>query len=152
MFRFNKDVEYALISLMAMYKKEDEGLITARDIADSYSIPFKLLARILQKLRADGIITAVQGPRGGYRPALEPQQLPLGRLIRAVRGDEFIADCLSADKFCSRSEEGCIIRPIMTVIQEQWVDLIKGMTMDEFARLESRSLEKGGADGSRVRG
>jgi len=63
--RFNKDIEYALIGLTAM--EETTDLLSARDIADEFQIPYDLLSKILQKLVTSGVIASVKGARGGYR-------------------------------------------------------------------------------------
>ncbi|MCG8453380.1 MAG: Rrf2 family transcriptional regulator [Spirochaetales bacterium] len=133
MFRFNKDMEYALISLVEMSRLPEDELVSARELSERYSIPFKLLARILQKLGSDGIVAATKGPKGGYRLTADPQKLTLGTVIRAVRGDERIADCLEADGHCAQEDCGCIIKPIVRVFQEKWVAFVENTTLDEFA-------------------
>ena len=138
MFRFNKDMEYALISLVEMSRQPGEELLSARELSERYAIPYKLLARILQKLSSDGVVHSVKGPRGGYRLAKEPQNVRLGRIIKAVRGDERIADCLTADGNCAQEDCGCTIKPIVQVFQDKWVKFVENTTLDEFARSELR--------------
>jgi Rrf2 family protein len=136
MFRFNKDMEYALISLVEMSRQDSDQLISARELSERFAIPFKLLARILQKLGAHGIVHSVKGPRGGYRLALEPRDVKLGAVIQAVRGDERIADCLTDDGSCAQDDCGCTIKPIIQVFQSKWVQFVENTTLDEFARSE----------------
>lgn len=136
MFRFNKDMEYALISLVEMSRQEDGILLSARELSERYSIPYKLLARILQKLGSDGIIASVKGPRGGYSLALEPAEVKLGRVIQAVRGNERIAECLNDDGECAQDNCGCTIKPIVRVFQDKWVSFVENTTLDEFAKSE----------------
>ncbi len=136
MFRFNKDMEYALISLVEMSHQEEGVLLSARNLSERYSIPYKLLARILQKLGGHGIITSVKGPRGGYFLALQPQDIRLGQVIKAVRGDERIADCLTEDGECAQEDCGCTIKPIVQVFQDKWVNFVENTTLDEFVRSE----------------
>lgn len=136
MFRFNKDMEYALISLVEMSRRDGESLMSARELSERFAIPFKLLARILQKLSAHGIIHSVKGPRGGYRLAMEPKDVKLGGVIRAVRGDERIADCLTEEGNCAQDDCGCTIKPIIQVFQNKWVQFVENTTLDEFARSE----------------
>lgn len=136
MFRFNKDMEYALISLVEMSRQTGEDLLSARELSERYAIPYKLLARILQKLSSDGIVNSVKGPRGGYRLAEEPKNIRLGGVIKAVRGDERIADCLTEDGNCAQEGCGCTIKPIVQVFQDKWVKFVENTTLDEFAKSE----------------
>ena len=132
MFRFNKDTEYALISLVEMSRQKELQLLSARELSQRYAIPFKLLARILQKLSADGLIHAVKGPRGGYRLNEQPENIRVGRILNAVRGEERIADCMTSGGNCAQEDYGCIIKPIIQVFQDKWVSFVENTTLDEF--------------------
>lgn len=131
MFKFSRDVEYALISLVEMSKLPPEELITAKEISTCYSIPFKLLARILQVLSNDGLIAARKGRGGGYKLMQKPADISLGRVIKAVRGQEPIAECHSSKKHCAQSDCGCNIKPIIDIYQEKWVSFVEKTTLDE---------------------
>ena len=136
MFRFNKDMEYALISLVEMSRLPADQLISVRELSERYAMPFKLLAKVLQKLGAHGVIKAFKGPRGGYCLLESPHQVKLGRIIKAVRGDERIADCLIEDGNCIQEDFGCIIKPIVQIFQDKWVAFVENTTLHEFARSE----------------
>ena len=143
MFRFNKDMEYALISLVEMSRQEPGELLSARNLSERYSIPYKLLARILQKLASNGVVASVKGPRGGYELKTRPEQIRLGRVIRAVRGDERIADCLGEDGSCAQENCGCTIKPIVQVFQEKWVNFVENTTLDEFVKSGAAGVSDG---------
>ena len=63
--RFTRDLEYALISLIAM--GGEESVTSARDIAHAYTVPYERLCKILQRLSAAGILDSMKGAHGGYR-------------------------------------------------------------------------------------
>lgn len=130
MFRLNKDMEYALISLVEMSRQET--LLSAREISKRYTIPYKLLALVLQRLRGGGVVLAEMGPHGGYRLARDPSSIRLKQIIGAVRGDERIADCLTADGHCVQDECGCIIKPLVQIFQDRWTNFVENTTLDKF--------------------
>ena len=140
MFRFGKDMEYALIALVGMGRFSQENLISARELSDRYSLPYKLLARILQQLSSGGVVHAVMGPKGGYKLARTPEEISLGTVIRAVRGKECIADCLSEEGGCVREQSGCIIKPAVRMFQEQWMCFVENTTLDEFFRADPEGM------------
>ncbi|KGM43956.1 hypothetical protein S1OALGB6SA_546 [Olavius algarvensis spirochete endosymbiont] len=142
MFRLNKDMEYALISLVEMSRQVDETLLSARELSKRYTIPYKLLALILQKLRGGGVLLAEMGPRGGYRLAREPGLIRLKQIIEAVRGDERIADCLTVDGHCVQDECGCTIKPLIQIFQDRWMDFVENTTLDKFLALEAGTSGK----------
>jgi len=142
MFRFNRDMEYALISLVEMSRQVDETLLSARELSRRYTIPYKLLALILQKLREGGVILAEMGPRGGYRLARKPSAIRLKQVIEAVRGNERIADCLTADRHCAQDECGCTIKPLIQIFQDRWISFVESITLEEVSVLEVRANGK----------
>ena len=137
MFKFNKDMEYAMISLMEI-AREGDTLISTRRISERYSIPYKLLAKILQKLSSCGLVKSVKGPKGGYKLAAEPCEISLKRVLDAVRGPESIADCMTSDGVCVQDECGCTIKPVIQLFHDKWVDFVNNTTLYEF--MESRLL------------
>ncbi|OQX28781.1 MAG: hypothetical protein B0D92_07290 [Spirochaeta sp. LUC14_002_19_P3] len=141
MFRFNKDIEYALIALVELSRLAADEILSARELSDRYLIPYKLLARILQKLGADGILNSLKGSQGGYSLALSPADVNLGRVIQAVRGTERIADCLSEDGNCVQENCGCTIKPIIEVFQNKWIHFVENTTLAEITQPEVKFIE-----------
>ena len=67
MLKLSKTIEYALISINHINQCDEDKPISVKKISNQYSIPFELLAKILQKLSKTKILKAVHGPRGGYK-------------------------------------------------------------------------------------
>ena len=147
MFRFTKDMEYALISLVELSRMPPNQLVSARELSERCALPFKLLARILGKLGSAGVIRAFKGPHGGYCLVEPPDQVKLGRIIAAVRGDERIADCLAREGSCAQDARGCTIKPVIELFQDKWITFVENTTLDEFVRSElnpRRGMENAG--------
>ena len=72
MVRLSKKVEYGLIAIRHIATKSFGEIVTAKEIADSYKIPYELLAKVLQKLTKSGLIISHQGVHGGYELAMKP--------------------------------------------------------------------------------
>ncbi|MCB0259910.1 MAG: Rrf2 family transcriptional regulator, partial [Calditrichaeota bacterium] len=65
MLKFSKKVEYALISMLYMAKREDGELTTSRELSQHFNIPQELAGKVLQSLARTGCIASVQGVKGG---------------------------------------------------------------------------------------
>ena len=128
--RFTKDIEYALIGLIALAGAPE--LHSARDLAEEYQIPFGLLSKILQKLGAGGIVVSVQGAHGGYRISRPIGEITLGEIIDAVHGAKHVAPCLD-DEGCDQ-EAVCNIKPSIEGVQSMWDEMINSMTLAQFAQ------------------
>ena len=128
--RFNREVEYALMSLMAM---SGEGILhSARGLSEEYQIPYELLSKVLQRLAANGIVDSVKGAHGGYRLKSRPQDITLGEVIDSVQGKKSVAVCLDDEQQCVQSAV-CNIKGSIRQVQTMWDSMIHSMTLSEFS-------------------
>ncbi|MGA9119608.1 MAG: Rrf2 family transcriptional regulator [Bacteroidota bacterium] len=94
MVRLSKRAEYGLIAIR--HVASQTNVVTAKEIATLYGIPYELLAKVLQKMTKAGLLVSQQGVHGGYvlgRPATE---IPVSAIIRAIEGTTpTIAQCMA---------------------------------------------------------
>lgn len=96
MVRLSKKAEYGLIAIRHIAASANGHIITAREIADIYSISYELLAKVLQKLAKGGLIISHQGLRGGYTLAKNPSQISVSNIINTIEGSTTaITQCIS---------------------------------------------------------
>ncbi|HUL43074.1 MAG TPA: Rrf2 family transcriptional regulator [Bacteroidota bacterium] len=88
MFQLSKKVEYGLIAMRHMAGGSTGQIFTAKEIADSYHLPYDLLAKVMQKLAKKGYIASYQGVNGGYMLARNPQELKVSAIINAIEEKE----------------------------------------------------------------
>lgn len=77
-------MEWAVHACLVLALLEDGELLPAARLATLFELPAAYLAKTLQELSAAGIITSVPGRSGGYRLAVPPPDLPVGRIVRAT--------------------------------------------------------------------
>ncbi|MCB9591613.1 MAG: Rrf2 family transcriptional regulator [Sandaracinaceae bacterium] len=63
-----------------------------KEIAERQAIPPRFLEQIFQDLKRAGLVTSKRGPRGGYQLAVEPADIRLGDIIRALEGPVALAE------------------------------------------------------------
>jgi Rrf2 family protein len=110
MVRLSKKVEYGLIAIRHIAADANGGVVTAREIARCYSIPYEMLAKVLQKLTKAGLVVSHHGVRGGYRLAGKASEVPVSSIINAIEGSgPMIARCLSD------GPDSCVVYPVCTI-------------------------------------
>jgi Rrf2 family protein len=132
MLRLSKRVEYGLMALQHLAKSGNVS--TSREIADSMSIPYDLLAKVMQALKRDGLIDSYQGVKGGYSLMLSPNAIPLSRVIKAIEEDTMITDCthdLADESSCSMFET-CTIKGSMNKLQQTVERAFSSVTVAEL--------------------
>jgi Rrf2 family protein len=110
MVRLSKKVEYGLIAIGHIATKPTGEIVTAKEIADAYNIPYELVAKVLQKLTKSGLIVSHQGVRGGYALTRNPGDIPVSMIINAIEGMQpVIAQCMSD------GPESCTVFTVCTI-------------------------------------
>jgi Rrf2 family protein len=114
MFRLSKKTDYALLALQYLASPGESGDVSARAIAERFEIPAELLAKILQRLAHDGLITAHRGVHGGYRLARSPDAISIADIAQAVDGPASLAASRPVDGL--RDQLAARVRALLRVL------------------------------------
>ncbi|HUI66271.1 MAG TPA: Rrf2 family transcriptional regulator [Bacteroidota bacterium] len=133
MVRLSKKVEYGLIAIRHIATKPVGEIVTAKEIADIYGIPYELLSKVLQKLTKSGLISSHQGVHGGYAMAKNPSELPVSMIINAIEGvSPAIAQCFASGPESCTVFTVCTIKSPLTKVQENIERAFSSMTLAEI--------------------
>lgn len=105
--RLTTYTDYTLRVLIYLGLRQEKTTIA--DIAQAYGISENHLMKVVHGLAQRGEVETVRGKGGGLRLARQPQEINLGRLVRATEGDGGLLACMDGDS-------GCCIQPACTLI------------------------------------
>jgi len=129
----SKKTKYALLALLYLAEKEDQGPILIADIAKSENIPQKFLESILLQMRNKGILQSRQGKGGGYMLGREQKNITFGEVIRMFDGPLAPVSCVSMTAYrkCSecKDEEVCGIRMVMKDVRDAMAEILDKRTL-----------------------
>ena len=131
MLKISKSVEYSILALKQIYNNSGSSLLTAKDISARENIPTEMVAKLLQKLKKNGILESVQGKFGGYRYATSPTQITLYSIVEAIDLEIQITDCLcenATKKDCERIDD-CSLRNPLSKLQDEIITLMKNLKL-----------------------
>ncbi|MGD8835212.1 MAG: Rrf2 family transcriptional regulator [Desulfobacteraceae bacterium] len=129
--RLTKASEYA-IRCVQYLSSQKRGVIASRnEIASAMDIPRDFLAKIAQQLSRSNIIEIVQGPKGGFRLQVPPEQLNLLDVIESMMGEIFFNECALRPESCPKSFR-CQVYPVWVKARTQFRETLKQAT---FAQL-----------------
>ncbi|AIC93981.1 MULTISPECIES: cysteine metabolism transcriptional regulator CymR [Shouchella] len=77
---------YGLTIMMALAKKEGEGPISLKSIAQEYNLSEHYLEQLIAPLRNATLVKSVRGAYGGYKLAKQPEEITAGDIIRVLEG------------------------------------------------------------------
>lgn len=139
--RFSKKVEYALIAILHIARKEEGELTTARELSAEYNIPPEVLGKVMQRLARKKLIQSVQGIRGGYRLKMPIDRVNLSQIVDAIDGPIRIVSCVEkTDHRGCRQISYCNIKNPMALIQLKMESFLGQITLKD---LEQKLLKSG---------
>jgi Rrf2 family protein len=121
MLKLSKKAEYALMAAKFMAGRNSGRLSSAREIAESYQIPYPLVAKVLQNLVRSKLAVSVKGANGGFSLSKKPEQITLLDIITAVDTKFRIVDCMqpnSTEADCTHLN-CCKIRDPLAEVQRK---------------------------------
>ncbi len=115
----------------------DSGtLVSAREIASLLDVSTSLLMNVLKQLASAGYIESVRGARGGYRIAIDPQDVSLADLVDLLEGPVRLAECLteaSAEGQCTcQVMARCPVTDPVHRVQRKLKDFLASVTLGEI--------------------
>ncbi|HET7875695.1 MAG TPA: Rrf2 family transcriptional regulator [Methylomirabilota bacterium] len=131
MLRFTKRADYGLMAIHHIAAHGDEGAVSAKRIAEEFSIPPELLAKVLQRLAKKKLITSHNGPMGGYLLTRPPAEITVGEVVRALEGPIRIVSCMTIEEDCPQFNR-CNLRRPVEKIQASISYLLDTMTLAEL--------------------
>ena len=132
MLRFTKRSDYGLMAIHYIAVHEDGGPVSAKRIAEEFAIPPELLAKILQRLAKQRLITSQNGPKGGYVLARRAMEITVGQVVTALEGPINIVECLEEDSECPQMARCNLRRPVRK-IQAAISHMLDTMSLAELA-------------------
>jgi Rrf2 family transcriptional regulator, nitric oxide-sensitive transcriptional repressor len=132
MFKINRKLEYALISLRYMSTKAPGQLTSAKEICDTYNTPFDPTSRVLQIMAQHEILQASQGAYGGYQILKDLSKITLHELTQIIEGPLQIVNCFHGHySHCDMTSSCNVIAPMLN-LNERITVLFKNISVSDL--------------------
>ncbi len=132
MLKLTKKIDYGLMAIAYIAWNHGERVVNTKEIAEAYSIPVELLAKILQRMVKGGLITSLSGPKGGYSLSTSPSDITVAQIIEAVEGNINILNCSEEQNGRCYQFDRCTIRTPMQRLEHRIVDMLNTTTLEEL--------------------
>lgn len=125
--------KYAINAVLyiAVHASETKKL-RANEIAEAIKLPSPFLAKLLQNLSREHIVSSTKGPKGGFFLTPEAKQLPLIEVVKSIDGVERLEDCVLGLKKCS-SEQPCPVHFSVQPFKKKFVRELEENSIEHFA-------------------
>jgi Rrf2 family protein len=75
--------------------------VSVRDLAKFQELPERFLAKIFTRLQKAGLVTAIEGVRGGYRLARAPDRITVRDVLEAADPNRALFECAEIRRHCA---------------------------------------------------
>jgi len=136
---FSKSCQYGIraVLYLAVYSTLEKRL-GVTEIANTLEVPKHFLAKILQQLAKDKLISSTKGPTGGFYLNKKNRKSNLKEIIEALDGTQIFTDCILGLKECS-SEKPCPLHFQAYGIREGLNYQLEYQSIDEIAEKIKRT-------------
>ena len=134
---------FGLRSLLHLAARGVNGLAPVSEIAHEMDVSPDYLMQLFVKLRREGLLESVRGPRGGFKLARPADIITVGDIVRSVEGSLSPVHCVKEEpgrvieegnsKLCEKAPT-CISRIAWVEITKKMVSLLDSMTLVDILK------------------
>lgn len=126
--------KYAVNAVLYLAVHTDENnKLRAKEVAEAIKLPPPFLAKLLQNLSRENIVSSSKGPRGGFYITPEAQERHLIEVVKAIDGVEKLEECVLGLKKCS-SDKPCPVHYSVQPLKNQFLRELEENSIADFAR------------------
>jgi Rrf2 family protein len=138
--KISTKIRYGARAMVELASHYGEGPIELKEIAKKENISLKYLEQVINPLRADGLVKAVRGAKGGYSLAKPPSEICLYDVIETLEGPLNLLDCLHDTKACQKVSS-CVTREIWKEVSDAMSKIFYSVTLEDMVN-RKREMEK----------
>ncbi len=132
MLKLTKRADYGMMAMRYLAEHAGGGPYSARDIAESNSIPLPVLAKTLQTLARAELVASLHGATGGYLLARAADRISAFEVISAFDGPPVITNCGSGRHRCDMTTH-CSVKEPLQRVNERIRELLCSITVADLA-------------------
>ena len=123
---------------------KNAGKIGIKQISDDLDLPAPFLAKILQVLARQKILSSSKGPHGGFSLLKDPKGISLLDIVRAIDSDAVFTNCVMQNQTCKCANQKKAPCPVHNDYAKVRSGLIKFFNSKTIYSLVKSSLKSDG--------
>lgn len=125
--------KYALKAVLFLADQTDENhKVMVKDLYEPTGVPKAYLAKLLQSLSRNNIISSTKGPKGGYYLTQENKALSLYSIVEVIDGPGKIELCLLGIDQCN-AQKPCPMHQYVSDYRTVFLSTLSEMTIHELS-------------------
>lgn len=131
--RLSTKGQYGVRAMLELALSYGEGPISLKTIAEKQDISEHYLEQLIAVLKKAGLVKSTRGAQGGYTLAMEPKDITVGDILRALEGPLAPVDCVADDTEveCQRADF-CVSRLVWQKIKDSLNKVVDSITLQDM--------------------
>tara|TARA_R110002074_G_scaffold267932_1_gene440109 strand:- start:1356 stop:1787 length:432 start_codon:yes stop_codon:yes gene_type:complete len=127
----SKSSKYAIkaVLYLAVHTNENEKAMV-KDIATPINVPKAYIAKLLQKLSKQHIISSTRGPKGGFYLRKKNKEKSIMDIIEVIDGNEKFNSCMLSLEDCDHNNP-CPLHKSMNPVRTRLIENFKNKTIED---------------------
>jgi Rrf2 family protein len=127
--------EYGLRAMLNIAMNNSDSAVSITDISKKEGISVAYLEQLLNKLRHEGLVESVRGPKGGYLLSKDSGDITVGDIVKTLEGSLYPAYCIAAHSgsgsTCKKSKR-CIPKLVWLKLAKAIGDCLDSITLEDL--------------------
>ena len=128
---------FAVTAMLDLALNESGRPVTLTTISERQDISLSYLEQLFSRLRKSGLVKSVRGPGGGYRMALDPKDVSVSDIIRAV-DEQIDATQCGGNENC-QDERRCMTHDLWTALNYKILEYLESVTLAQLVASQKGS-------------
>ncbi|NUQ25477.1 MAG: Rrf2 family transcriptional regulator [Saprospiraceae bacterium] len=130
---FSKSCKYAIRAVvhLAIHSSESHK-IGVKEVAEALDVPGPFLAKVLQQLSKNGLISSTKGPSGGFYLSERDKSASMRKVVESIDGPDIFTSCLLGLPVCS-SANPCPLHDKAVIYREGLMYLLTRQTIKDLS-------------------
>jgi len=125
--------KYAIKAVLYLaLNSNEEHRIMVKDISIPINVPQAYLAKLLQELSREGILSSVKGPKGGFYLSESDLGNSLMDVIRIIDGKKRLDSCALSLEKCDL-DKPCPLHNLISPVKQKFISNLKNKTIADFS-------------------
>lgn len=120
------------IHAMVLMAVNPEGMLSVKEIAETYHLSSAHLAKVLQRLARQGLVESSRGPAGGFRLARPASEISLLEIYEGIEESLEQPGCLLDSDICAGN--ACLLGDAIKRINEEVRRIFHDTSLAALAR------------------
>ena len=140
--------EYGLRAMLNIAMNGSEEATSITDISKEEGISVAYLEQLLNKLRHEGLLESIRGPKGGYVLSKDRDSITVGDIVKTLEGPIQPAHCIATKdglRDACKKSKGCVPKLVWLKLAKAVGECLDSITLGELCsevRKGDRNSEK----------